>query len=285
MSHLPIQTNNIDSLAKYGLKRISCAIGVFDGLHLGHQELIKTLIEMAKRQNSTPTVISFSPHPRTILSTSSHPAILYPRHKKLELLGEMGVEAVVIINFTKGFANLPPNEFIRSFLKSDKVHLAGLCVGDDWRFGRKACGTVDTLHEFADKYSFLFTPVKKRFMDGRPISSTSIRDALAHGDFATANRMLGRKYTFKSKLIKSTDNKKNQHDVILELLGNVLPPTGKYRGFAILNGSKKSVNIRLEPPVQSEKGIIRHAVISNSIFPENIETEFEIGFTENCINN
>jgi len=136
-----INVSSLSSLADFGISRASVAIGVFDGVHIGHRHLLTELFKMTEQNRSEPVALTFFPHPRTILRPDSPPSLLIPPFKKIELLHLYGIKAVITIPFTKEFSMFSPEAFIKSSLMTKEVELAGICVGRNWRFG--AGGTGD----------------------------------------------------------------------------------------------------------------------------------------------
>ena len=230
---LPIQVSKLDDLKKSGLSRIVVAIGVFDGIHLGHRKIIEELLEMSEELAATPVLITFFPHPRKILYPEKPLQFLRSPDQKAEILGELGIKAIVTVPFCLEFANLEPNEFIEEFMHPHRVKLAGICVGKKWRFGARAKGDEKTLHDFADKYGFVFNSVEEVYCEGKIVSSTAIRKVLAEGDFASANQMLNAKYNISGHVINLENNKiaKVQIDY------GVLPPPGFY--LVYLNNNRR----------------------------------------------
>ena len=177
-----IRTESLRDLSRYGITKAAAAIGVFDGVHRGHQKVLATLREIAQRTNSTPVVITFHPHPRSVLTPGAAPSLLYPQEEKLRLLRLYGAEAVVVIPFTQEFAALSPDQFLDQSLHSGTVKLTGVCVGRAWRFGAKAAGSYVDLERRAKLDRFVFSPVDEVTFGDGVVSSTEIRKAVAGGD-------------------------------------------------------------------------------------------------------
>jgi riboflavin kinase/FMN adenylyltransferase len=247
-----INVSSLAQLEKYDIKKVAVAIGVFDGVHKGHCLLLQRLIEMAKRDDATPVAMTFYPHPREALKPESHPGLLVSPVRKIELLHEQGIKAVVTIPFTREFSSLSPNDFIERALLSAQVELTGICVGNKWRFGAGGKGNVKVLEEFAGNGHFDFDAVDELLIDGETVSSTSIRRAISSGLFGKAEKMLGRPYSLQGEVEEGkkiagpelsypTANLKTQYGII--------PPNGVYAASAILDGKKypAAVAIGLSP--------------------------------------
>jgi riboflavin kinase / FMN adenylyltransferase len=173
-------------------------IGVFDGVHRGHQRIVARAVELAQADagyggdRRLPVVaVTFDPHPDEIVRPGSHPPFLSTTRRRAALLGGLGVDAVCLVPFTYQFSQLGPDEFVRTVL-SDRLHAAAVVVGADFRFGHKAAGDVPLLATLGEKYDFSTEGVPLLADDGVTISSTYIRERLEAGDVATAAKELGR---------------------------------------------------------------------------------------------
>ena len=223
-----IKTDSLDKLYHFGFTKIAAAIGVFDGIHLGHRKLINALMKMSKENSAVPIIITFFPHPRVVLQHDAKLRFLRDPDCKNDILESLGIKAVVTIPFNIEFASLPPNKFIKHFLLTRQIELTGICVGSEWRFGKKATGNADTLHEFAQKYGFRFTAVNELHRNNVLISSTAIRNSLKQGNFRSANFMLDCIYSIKGNVIniRKQPNCYNKVDVFIKY--GILPPEGQY---------------------------------------------------------
>jgi riboflavin kinase / FMN adenylyltransferase len=250
-NNFPIQVCSLDELSQFNITRIVAAIGVFDGIHLGHQDIIKELIKMSAEQCATPVVITFFPHPRRVLCPDKPLRLLLSSGKKAEFLGSLGIKAIVTAPFTLEFASLSPNEFIRKFMHPYSTKLAGICVGTKWRFGAGGKGNEQTLHDFADKYGFVFKSVKETYWNGNPVSSTAIRNALSKGDFFSANYMLNKKYSISGDVVGF--GKLGDDNIIkADINYGILPPAGRYTVYI---NNNKNIEISTEVISQSELNI------------------------------
>jgi riboflavin kinase / FMN adenylyltransferase len=165
-------------------------IGVFDGVHRGHQRIVGRALDLA--QGRLPVVVvTFDPHPDEVVRPGSHPPFLSTARRRAELLATLGADAVCMLPFTYEFSQLGPDEFVRTVLV-DRLHAAAVVVGEDFRFGHKAAGDVPLLATLGEKYDFSTEGVPLLADDGVTISSTYIRERLEAGDVATAAQELGR---------------------------------------------------------------------------------------------
>jgi len=247
-----INVTSLDALAENGINKICLAIGVFDGMHKGHQLLLKRLKKMARQHNSTPVALTFYPHPRAVLSPENPPPLLVPPRKRIELLHFYGAEGVVTLSFSTAFANQSPLEFIRNCLHSSRVAIKGICVGKSWRFGAGGAGDVDLLHDFADRGHFDFEAVLELSLEDAPVSSTAIRRAVAAGLLERAAAMLGRPYSLCGTVGAGhhVAGAELEHPTAnLQPRYGVMPPAGVYAANALINGKRFSaaVNIGISP--------------------------------------
>jgi riboflavin kinase/FMN adenylyltransferase len=166
-------------------------IGVFDGVHRGHQRIIGRAVEAARALGQPMVVITFDPHPAEVIRPGSHPTFLCTAARRAELLAQLGADVVCMVPFTLEFSQLGPEEFVRSVLV-DRLHTAFVAVGENFRFGHRAAGDVALLAELGEKYDFTAEAVPLLTDGGAKISSTLIRQKLTDGDVTGAAADLGR---------------------------------------------------------------------------------------------
>ncbi len=167
------------------------AIGVFDGVHIGHQSIIARAVEAANEWSARATVVTFHPHPEAVLRPRSAPRALTPPERKAQLLGDLGVQEVVVVKFDRDFARLTPESFCRAVLL-DSLATRVVYVGENFRFGRDGVGTPADLAFYGKAHGFTVRTVALVQDAGGPVSSTRIRAALKAGDVAQAASLLGR---------------------------------------------------------------------------------------------
>jgi riboflavin kinase / FMN adenylyltransferase len=176
-------------------------IGVFDGVHRGHQRIVAKAVESAAELGLPVVVITFDPHPDEVVRPGTHPPLLSTPRREWELLASLGVDAVLIIPFTLEFSRLGPDEFVRAVLV-DRLHAARVVVGENFRFGHKAAGDVGLLTELGEKYDFTTQGVPLAAENGVTFSSTGIRAKLADGDVAGAAHDLGRPHRVEGVVVR-----------------------------------------------------------------------------------
>jgi riboflavin kinase / FMN adenylyltransferase len=176
-------------------------IGVFDGVHRGHQVIVGRAAESSARLGLPVVVVTFDPHPDEVVRPGPHPAHLCTVARRAELLTELGADAVCVIPFSREFSQLGPEEFVRVVLV-DSLHAALAVVGDNFRFGHRAAGDVALLAELGEKYDFAVDGVPLLADGGAPITSTRIRELLAEGDAAAAAELLGRPHRVEGVVVR-----------------------------------------------------------------------------------
>jgi riboflavin kinase / FMN adenylyltransferase len=176
-------------------------IGVFDGVHLGHQRVVGRAAEVATELGLPVVVVTFDPHPDEVLRPGSHPPFLCTARRRAELLAGLGADAVCVLPFTREFSELGPEDFVRAVLV-DRLHAARVAVGEDFRFGYRATGDVALLAQLGEKYDFTAEGVPLLADNGVTISSSEIRQRLAAGDVAGAARDLGRPHRVEGVVVR-----------------------------------------------------------------------------------
>jgi riboflavin kinase/FMN adenylyltransferase len=181
--------------------RCVATIGVFDGVHRGHQRVVARAGQVAREMHLPLVVITFDPHPDEVVRPGSHPPFLSTPRRQAELLGGLGADAVLVLPFTLEFSRLSPDEFVRIVL-SDRLHAAAVVVGVDFRFGHKAAGDVALLAQLGEKYDFTAEGVPLLVTEGVTMSSSYIRERLAAGDVFGAAGALGRPHRVEGVVVR-----------------------------------------------------------------------------------
>jgi riboflavin kinase / FMN adenylyltransferase len=170
------------------------AIGVFDGVHLGHQALMRRAMNEAARLRGSALVLTFHPHPARVLRPDSAPHLLTSTPHKLRLIEKLGCQYLLQATFDAAFAAQPPEVFVEALARSTSS-LRMICVGHNWAFGKGRSGNVALLTALGGRFGFETVEIEPVEIDGELVSSTRIRKAVEEGDFDTARRLLGRDYT------------------------------------------------------------------------------------------
>lgn len=182
-------------------ERAVAAIGVFDGVHLGHQALIARVREGAAREGALAKVITFDPPPREVLGASGEPSQITTLEEKRNLIAALGVEHMFLLPFSAEFAALEAREFLEGALLRD-IELVGLVVGDDFRFGAGCRGDIDLIRRVGRERGFWVEGVGTVTCRGERISSTRIRRELRRGHVAEATQLLGRPFALSGRVIR-----------------------------------------------------------------------------------
>ena len=180
-------------------------IGNFDGVHFGHQRIIKELVVKAKQLNLVATVMVFEPQPQEVFAKQSSPARLTRLRDKYNLLAELGVQRLLCVNFNQEFANQTASHFIENLLVK-RLGTKQLIIGDDFRFGKNRLGDFAMLNEYGKRLSFNVTDTASYKMSNCRISSTEVRKALEHDELKRAESMLGRPYAITGRVVHGEKN-------------------------------------------------------------------------------
>ncbi len=177
-------------------------IGTFDGVHLGHQAIFSKMKEEARKTGGETVVITFFPHPRLVLyQDSANLKFINTREKKIERLQKIGIDHLVIIPFTKEFAQNTSEQFITDYVVK-YIHPAKVIIGYDHHFGKNREGNIALLERLKDKFGYEVEEVPPYYVDGAPVSSTRIRNLLHKGNVKEANKMLGYEYAITGEVVR-----------------------------------------------------------------------------------
>lgn len=175
-------------------------IGTFDGVHLGHQEILKKIVFRAKETGGESVVVTFYPHPRQVLSNDSNIRFISTQEEKIQHLEALGIDNLIIINFTKEFAGISSEDFIKNYIVKN-IHPAVLITGYDHHFGNNRQGDFDMLNELGKQYHFKVEKIEEQDIENVAISSTKIRHFLKNGDILHANKLLGHQFSYTGKVV------------------------------------------------------------------------------------
>jgi riboflavin kinase / FMN adenylyltransferase len=257
------------------------AIGVFDGVHRGHQAVISISADHARAANGTPVVVTFDPHPEKILRPQSAPHLLSATQHKIALIRALGVCHLLVINFSKQFAATEPEDFVNELVTYSKP-LREICVGHEWSFGRGRRGNLDLLKQLGAKLNFEVVGVPPIKANDEVVSSTAIRQAIERGDFAKAAAMLGREYTILGTVTRGDNlgKKIGFPTANLSAHSEQFPPNGVYAAAARLSDGVHLgvVNLGVRPTVttgKSERVLEIHLFdFDRDIYGRDVEVRF-----------
>lgn len=184
-----------------GFRNAVVTIGTFDGVHMGHRQIINKLKEEASEVNGESVIITFHPHPRKVVSsTILGIRLINTMEEKIGLLSDLHVDHLVIVPFTDAFANQSAEDYVKNFLV-DKFHPHTVIIGYDHRFGKDRLGDYILLEKMAPELDYRLKEIPRHILDEIAISSTNVREAILHGDFETGNKLLGYEFFFEGEIV------------------------------------------------------------------------------------
>jgi riboflavin kinase/FMN adenylyltransferase len=235
---------------KPGSRKVCLAIGFFDGVHLGHQQIIRQTIADAHQHNAVALVLTFDRHPNSVVAPGRVPPLIYSLPQKLRAIESLGADNLLLVGFDKKFSEQSGEAFVRG-LARDLGSIQSICVGADFVFGHKRSGDVALLKRLGGEIGFSVHGLAAVSLDGRVVSSTRIREAIRAGKIDAASQMLGRPYSIAGHVVEG-DKLGRQlgfPTANLDAAGLVLPPNGVYSGFTKLKGQiyRVALNIGFRP--------------------------------------
>jgi riboflavin kinase/FMN adenylyltransferase len=233
------------------------AIGVFDGVHLGHQAVLHRARDDARRAGGTAAVVTFDPHPVRVLRPEAAPRLLTATGHKLRLIRAEGIDDLLVIHFDRAFAATPPADFIRKLAAACRP-LREICVGHAWSFGAGRAGNLQLLETLGKELGFEEVGVPAVEVDDEIVSSTLIRQSVEAGDLARAGRLLGREYTLLGTVIEGEQlgRQLGFPTANLSAHNEQFPPNGVYAVEVLIDGIARSgvANIGVRPTVRDRQG-------------------------------
>ena len=233
-------------------RKVCLAIGFFDGVHLGHQQIIRQTIADAHQHDAVALVLTFDRHPNTVVAPNRVPPLIYALPQKLRAIESLGMDTLLLIHFDEKFSRLTGEEFIRG-LARDLGAIHSISVGSDFVFGHRRSGNVASLKKLGAELGFSVHGLAAVSLDGHVVSSTRIREAIRAGNLDAASQMLGRPYAISGRVVEG--NHLGQQlgfpTANLDATGLALPPNGVYAGFTNAKGKtyRVALNIGLRPTV------------------------------------
>ena len=228
------------------------AIGNFDGIHLGHQAILRATVQRANETGNVATALTFDPPPRKVLQPESAPPRLSTNAQRMEWFGALGLEAAVVLPFTLELARLAPEDFVSEILVRG-LHVRAVFVGENFRFGHRQAGNVDLLRELGKRRGFEVVIIPPVVCKGEVVSSTVIRREIAAGDVTHASRLLGRPFALTGEIVTGTGTGSRFTFPTLNLVAEqeLLPARGVYVTRSVLDGESQShrsvTNIGVRP--------------------------------------
>jgi len=226
------------------------AIGVFDGVHLGHQHVIRQTVSDATQHEAAALVVTFDRHPNSVVAPDRVPPQIYSLSQKLRAIEALGGDAAWVIHFDQAFSKLTGAEFVRGLVR-DFGPIYSVCVGSEFTFGHKRSGNVSLLQALGRDLHFTVHGLAAVSLDGLVVSSTRIREAVRAGQLEQAGEMLGRPYSVAALVIPGDQVARtfNFPTANLDIRGMVLPPNGVYAAHAWCEGKcwRSVVNLGFRP--------------------------------------
>jgi riboflavin kinase/FMN adenylyltransferase len=218
--------------------RTVLSIGNFDGLHLGHQKILRMVLARARATAHTAAAVTFEPHPMRLLRPDQAPRMIQTLSQRLAGLEQMGLDAVLVLRFDRALSLLSPEEFIERIL-IERLHVAGILVGANFCFGHRGAGDVRLLTQFGKEHGFDVETISPVEMDGRVVSSTAIRNAIAAGNVAEAVPLLGRAFSLTGEIRAGAGRGRTILFPTLNLVPEqeLLPKLGVYATESVLRGN------------------------------------------------
>jgi riboflavin kinase/FMN adenylyltransferase len=266
-----------------GGQKVCLAIGFFDGVHLGHQQIIRQTIADARQHEATALVLTFDRHPNTVVASARVPPLIYSLPQKLRVIESLGADTLLLIHFDKTFSEQTGEAFVRGLAK-DLPRIQSLCVGAEFSFGHKRSGNVSLLGRLGRELGFAVHGMAAVSLDGKVISSTRIREAIHAGRFDRVSQMLGRAYSLAGRVVKG-DRLGHQFGfptANLDVVGLVLPPKGVYMAHVAVSGETRRavVNIGVRPTLPDSEPTMRVEVHLLDFDADLYGAELEIIFSE-----
>ncbi|WP_456458060.1 bifunctional riboflavin kinase/FAD synthetase [Reichenbachiella sp.] len=256
--------------------------GTFDGVHFGHQKILKKIVKTAKELNGKSVVLTFWPHPRFVLFPEEKTLkLLSTFEEKAQLLEEVGIDYLVKVEFTKAFSQLSSESFIQNMLV-EKLKTKKLIIGYDHRFGKNRSGSFEYLKENSDRFGFEVEEIPRQDIDDVGVSSTKIRQALFHGEVDLAAEFLGRLYSIQGTVVegKQIGSKLGFPTANISVAEDfkLIPKDGAYAVRARVNNQwhKGMLNVGIRPTVGGLHRVIETHLFDfdEQIYNQPIQIEF-----------
>ena len=263
------------------INSVTLTIGTFDGVHIGHQKILKKLIATAFKKNLTSTVLTLFPHPRMVLQGNSSIKLLHTIDERIEFLLELGVENVVVKTFNTEFAKLSPKEYVKTILV-DELHTKHIIIGYDHRFGKNRAAGIEELKILSKDYDISIEEISAQDIDDVVVSSTKIRNALNQGNVQLANSFLGYQYFITGIVISGKKIGRNigfpTANIWVKEDYKLIPKDGVYVVKSIIDGNTiyGMMNIGHNPTIEG-KGYsmeVHFFDFEKSIYSKTLKVEF-----------
>ena len=233
-------------------RKVCLAIGMFDGVHLGHQKVLQNAINAASQSDAISVAVTFDQHPANIISPKNAPSLIQTQAQRNRSIELLGVDAILIIKFNEAFSRKTGKSFIQELAQGfGSIH--SISVGNDFMFGHNRDGNFQLLQKLSQELNFLTYGLQPVKLNGQIVSSTRIRSALINGKIDDAKQMLGRKFSIEGPVVKG-DGKGRKigfPTANIDTKNLILPPNGVYASYTKFNGKthKSLLNIGVRPTI------------------------------------
>lgn len=239
---------------------VSLAIGVFDGVHLGHRAVIERTLAEARSRNALAIAVTFDRHPNATLAPDRNPPLLCPLWRKLELLGDLGLDAALVCTFDLEFSRQPAELFLQR-LRAGFGSIASISVGSSFCFGHGRGGNLGLIRADGERQGYTVHGLAPVELAGETVSSTRLRELVAEGELARASALLGRPHALCGEVVAGDriGRQLGFPTANLAVAGLVLPPCGVYAGYVVWEGRRHpaAVNVGRRPTVDGSPSGIR----------------------------
>jgi riboflavin kinase / FMN adenylyltransferase len=228
-----------------GWGRCVVTIGVFDGVHRGHQEMIRHALQRARDSMLPLVLITFDPHPSEVVRPGSHPPVLTPVRRKADLVDSLGVDAYFVLPFTTELSRMEPDEFVHVVLV-ERLHAAAVVVGENFRFGHKAAGDLELLRRLGARFGFSTEGVEMVRDDDVTLSSTFVRSSIDAGEVGQASKALGRPHRIDGIVVRGEGRGRQLGYPTANVHTDrhiAIPADGIYAGWAVLHKKRLAAAI------------------------------------------
>jgi len=263
------------------LRKTVVTIGTFDGVHIGHQKIIKRLVTVAKQNDMDSVLLTFFPHPRMVLQKDANIKLINSLEEKEQLLKNIGLDHLVVNEFTQKFSRLTAEEFVEQILVK-QLNAAHVIIGYDHHFGRNRSANIEDLKHFGEQFNFTVEEISAQDINDVAVSSTKIRNALNDGDINIANSYLNYNFILSGTVVKGKGLGHNlgfpTANILVEASYKLIPKKGVYIVKSVINNQTVfgMMNIGINPTVNGDKQTIEvHFLnIEKDLYGKNISVSF-----------
>ncbi len=242
-------------------------IGNYDGIHIGHQKIIERVVRKAREISGTAMLMTFNPHPLSVLKPDTYTRLITPLHLKKKLIEASGIEVMLLVPFDAQFQRLTPEIFIKDIL-ADRLAVKEIIVGYDFKFGKGGAGNVTMLKKLAGTYGFRFETIEAITLDGERVGSNAIRKLIMDGNVEKAAQFLGRPHMIEGVVVKGENRGKwmGFPTINLDTFFELVPKNGVYMTEVELKGRRKPAvtNIGFNPTFGGKKFLMETHILDFS---------------------